>query len=72
MNIRQRINGLAAHYAAFPPGINDRLVAVLGKYHGHLVCEHANGSCQEFAQTVLRFARIAEQISKNTGLLANC
>ncbi len=67
MNSRQRINALLAHWATFPIGINDRGVAVLGKYHGHLVCEHADGSFYELAQTVLRLNRIGEQTSKKRG-----
>ena len=67
MNARQRINGMIADWAAFPIRINDRGVAVLGKYHGHLVCEHADGSFYELAQTVLRLNRIGEQTSKKRG-----
>ncbi len=67
MNARQRINGLMADWAAFPLGIKDRGVAVLGEYHGHLVCEHADGSVYELAQTVLRLNRIGEQTSKTRG-----
>jgi hypothetical protein len=49
MNSRQRIDGMMADRAEFPVGINDRGVAVLGKYHGHLVCEHADGRFYELA-----------------------
>jgi hypothetical protein len=70
MNARQRIDGMVADWAKFPIGINDRGVPVLGKYHGHLVCEHADGSFYELAQTVLRLNRITEQTSKKRGSLA--
>jgi hypothetical protein len=50
MNARLRINGLLADWTAFPIEINDRGVAVLGEYHGHLVCEHADGRFFELAQ----------------------
>jgi hypothetical protein len=63
MNARQRINGLVAHCAAFPLGIKDGGVAILGKYHGHLVCEHADGSFGELAQAVLRLNMIGNQSS---------
>jgi hypothetical protein len=33
MNATQRIDGMIADWAAFPIKINDRSVAVLGKYH---------------------------------------
>ena len=70
MNSRQRINRLVAHWAAFPIGINDRGVAVTGKYHGHLVCENADGSFSELAQIVIRLNRIGEQTSKRVGWFA--
>jgi hypothetical protein len=52
INVRQRKNGLVAHCAAFPLGIKDRRMAEFGKYHGNPVCEHADGSFYELAQTV--------------------
>jgi hypothetical protein len=55
---------MIADWATFPFGINDRGVPVLEKYHGRLVCEHADGSFCELAQTVLRLNRIREQKSK--------
>ena len=58
MNSRQRIDGMIADWAAFPIKINDRGVAVLERYHGHLMCEHADGSFYELTQTVLRLNRI--------------
>jgi hypothetical protein len=64
MNARQRIDGMVADWATFPIRINDRGVPVLGKYHGHLVCEHADGRIGELAQTVLRLNKIGEQTSK--------
>jgi hypothetical protein len=66
MNARQRVYALLAHWASFPIGINDRGVPVLGKYHGHLVCEQADERFSELAQTVLRLNRIGEQISKRS------
>lgn len=63
MNPRQRINALLAHWATFPIGINDRGVAVAGKYHGHMVCEHGDGSFNKLAKTDLRLKRIGEQSS---------
>ena len=53
MNTRQRINGIMADWTAFLIRINDRGVAIRGKNHGHLVCEHADGSFGELAQAVL-------------------
>jgi hypothetical protein len=55
MNVRQRINGMMAHWAAFPLRIKDWGVAILGKYHGHLVCEYAGESFDELAQRVHGF-----------------
>ena len=70
MNPRQRINALLAHGATFPIGINDRRVAVLGKYHGHLVYEHADGRICRLAEIVLLTNTIGEQISKKGVSLA--
>jgi hypothetical protein len=62
---------MIADWAAFPIKINDRGVAVLERYHGHLVCRHADGRICEFAQTVLGLNRIGEQISKKKGIFGS-
>jgi hypothetical protein len=67
MNARQRINGSMADWTAFPLGIKDRSVAVLGKHQGLLVPEHAGGSFDERTQTVLLVTRIGQQTSKAKG-----
>jgi hypothetical protein len=68
MNARQRINGLLADWTAFPIEINDRGVAVLGEYHGHLVCEHADGSRYKLATTVPQVNGILADV-EDRGLL---
>jgi hypothetical protein len=68
MNSRQRINALVAHWAAFPIGINDRGVAVLEKFHGHLVCEHADGSRYKLATTIPQVNGILADV-EDKGLL---
>jgi hypothetical protein len=67
MNTRKRINGSMADWTAFPFGIKGRRVAVLGKHQNLLVCEHAGGSIDERAQTVLLVTRIRQQTSKTKG-----
>jgi len=67
MNARQRINGLMADWTAFPVGIKDRCMAVLGKHQNLLVREHAGGSFDERAQTVLLVTRIGQQTSSTKG-----
>ena len=71
MNSRQRINALLTHWATLPVGINDRGVAILGKYHGHLVCEHSDGRFYELAQTDLWLDRIAQQAPKKRGFFGS-
>ncbi len=61
MNARQRINGMMADRTAFLIRINDRGVAIRRKNHGDLVCEPADGSFGELAQTVLRLNRTGKQ-----------
>ena len=69
MNSRQRINALVAHWAKFPIGINDRGVAVTGKYHGHLVCEHAVGSFYELARRSYGLLRSGSRHRRKGGSL---
>ena len=67
MDARNRINGLMADRAEFPLGIKDGGVAIPGKHQGLLVREHAGGSFDESAQTVLLVTRIGKQTSKTKG-----
>jgi hypothetical protein len=60
IDARQRINGMMADRIAFPIRIKVGGVAILGEYHGHLECEHADGSFVQLGQTVLRPNRIGE------------
>jgi hypothetical protein len=56
-----------ADWTAFPFGIKDRRMAVLGKHQNLVVREQADGSIDERTQTVLRVTRIGEQGLKRNG-----